>query len=173
MWNLKHNTNELIYETETDSHWIFPVTQRWSWQGHWNLTLQDLILVCALTEMCDVTKRESEPSNISPTYFGQLSFGDAPWSLPIQKATHRDLDNLWPQSISKWRQSKLSRQMQENIPQGTCGERGVWGSSPPMSDNILLIIQIQPWAPFLLIFPHPNLQWEKFCLSHERKSWNN
>ena len=71
--------------------------------------LQDLLLVCALTEMCDVTKWEFEPDNISPTYFGQLSFGDGLWNLPIQKATHRDLDNLWPQGISKWRQSKLSR----------------------------------------------------------------
>ena len=124
MWNLKHNTNELIYETETDSHLIFPVTQRWSWKGHWNLTLQDLILVCALTEMCDVTKWEFEPGNISPTYLGQLSFGHAPWNLPIQKATHRDLDNLWPQSISKWRQSKLSRQMRKISPKRHVGREG-------------------------------------------------
>ena len=61
----------------------------------------------------------------------------------------------------------------ENTPQGKYAERGVWGSSPPMSENTLLIIQVQPRAPFLFIFSHHNLQWEKFCLSRERKSWNN
>lgn len=122
-------------------------------KGRWNLTAR-FALVCALTEMCDVTKWEFEPDNISPTYFGQLSFGDGLWNLPIQKATHGDLDNPMAPEHLQVKTKQTQRVDAENThPQGNMQREGSESSSPPYELKHITYYSDSAMSPFLFISP--------------------